>query len=520
MGKHIAILGSSGGNLYTMGGKDPASLLAETIKQINAADADVATIQFMGVDASLDFAKPTTSAHLWGYDGSQPVIIAEGTLAEMDKAAKANDAKVAALINAGQVDGLILMSADPTGNNRQAIQAAIAHDVIAAGTGGTSMANAQEAGLKVVAVSGTTGTNNQTRAVSAMYALCKAWGQKFHPQIGGGTTQQNGSVWHNISLRGILMAALPAFITMAITLLIAKIPGMPKSTSKLFDVVMNGLPVIIAGVAAKQISGLGEVAICAGVIAGLFSTNGGLIGGIICGIMAGVLVRLLFDKCLQWHFPGTTANIVAGAGAGLISGLIGYYLVAGLAEKLGNLLEMLINGAIAINPIVAGAVGGLLIWPALMIGGYHAVFLPIIMLQMSKYGNSFLGSIDMCGLVMVAAGINLASVLFPRHPSDRALAAPGLAINLLFGTYVESVYPFVFANKLTFAGMMIASTVSGAVVGMFDARGTAYVPAFLGPAMSNNWLGFAISMLVAMALGFTFTFMANKLQPQPAIDNL
>ena len=514
--KRILILGSSGGNLYNLGGKDPKSLLEAVVRQVQSTtETEIAAIQFVAVDASLDFAKPTTAAHLWSWNGQEPVIIAEGTLKEIDKVAKEHDQKMADLIDSNQVDGLILMSADPAGTNKKAITAAIKHHIIAAGTGGTSMSNAQKMGLDVVAVSGTTGTTNETRAVSAMFALTKKWQIKYSPLIGGTDKNNNGAsqnIWQNISLRGILMACLPAFITMAITLLISKIPGIPKSTNALFDIMLNGLPVIISAVAAKQISGLNDIAICAGVIAGLFSTKGGLIGGIICGIMAGILVSVIFKKCLQWHFPGTTANICAGSFAGLISGLTGYYLIAHLSAKLGDFLQFILNTAIAINPILAGAVAGFIIFPAILTGCYHAIFLPLIMLQMSKYGSSFLGAIDMCSLIMVATGINLANVLYPQKPSDRALAVPGLFINLLFGTYAESVYPFILSNKLEMIGTLICSTLAGCVVGLFNVSGTAYVPSFLGPAMSNNWLGFLLAMLTGIVSAFIMVLLINKLE--------
>lgn len=112
--KRILILGSSGGNLYNLGGKDPKSLLEAVVRQVQSTtETEIAAIQFVAVDASLDFAKPTTAAHLWSWNGQEPVIIAEGTLKEIDKVAQEHDQKMADLIDSNQVDGLILMSADP-----------------------------------------------------------------------------------------------------------------------------------------------------------------------------------------------------------------------------------------------------------------------------------------------------------------------------------------------------------------------------------------------------------------------
>jgi len=512
MTKKIAILGSSGGNLYTLGGKDPKSLLSEAVKQIKAAGIEVGAIQFIAAEASMDFVKSTTNAHLWTWNGSEFEVVFDGTLEEVNAFALEEDKKIAQLIAAGKIDGLILFSADPEKTNQQAVEAAVKAKLVATGTGGTSMAKIQSKGMNVIAVSGTTGTTNRTRAVASIFALSKHWGLKYRPVIGNtGDVNVSGSVLSRISLRSILMASLPGFIAMALTLFISKIPGSPESVTKLFDIMIAALPVIVATVAAKQVSGMNEVAIVAGVVAGTLSVSGGLIGGIIGGIIAGILVQYFLYKCLQWRFPATTANIVAGGIAGLIGGLFVYFLIGPLALIAGDGIRTLISMALDYSPILCGAVAGLLIWPAIMGGVYHAAILPIVMLEMSKTGNSFLGAIDMCGLVMVSAGITLANIIYPRAKSEAALATPGFIINVAFGTFVEAAYPFMFSNKIVFGGALVSACLSGAMVGFFNIKGTAYVPSILAPSLSNNPIGFLISMLVALVSAFLITFAANKI---------
>ncbi|HMM19896.1 MAG TPA: PTS sugar transporter [Selenomonadales bacterium] len=512
MSKKIAILGSSGGNLYALGGKDPKGLLGETVQQIKAAGMEVGAVLFVAAEASMDFVKPTTKTHLWTWDGNDLGIVLSGTLDEVNAAAAAEDQKVAQLIANGEIDGIILASADPERINKESIEAAIKAKIPATGTGGTSMAKAQTKGLKVIAVSGTTGTTNRTRAVASLFALAKHWDMKYRPAIGNaGEIEQSGSVFSRISLRGILMASLPGFIAMALTLVISKIPGMPESVTSLFDTMIGALPIIVAAVAAKQVSGMNEVAIVSGVVAGVLSTDGGLIGGIIGGVAAGILVNVFLMKCLQWKFPGTTANIVAGGLSGLIAGLLVHFLIAPVALMAGNGIRTLIDMALQYNAVLCGAVAGLLIWPAIIGGVYHAAILPIVMLEMEKTGNSFLGAIDMCGLVMVSAGITLANTIYPRIKDEAAVAAPGFFINIAFGTFVEASYPFMFSNRLVFGGALLSACISGAVVGLFQVRGTAYVPSVVAPTLSNHPAGFLISMLVAGISAFLITLMANKI---------
>ncbi len=93
MSKKIAIIGSSGGNLYTLGGKDPKSLLGETARQIKAAGMEIGATQFIAAEASMDFVKPTTKAHLWTWDGDEFKIVFSGTLEEVNNAAAEEDKK-------------------------------------------------------------------------------------------------------------------------------------------------------------------------------------------------------------------------------------------------------------------------------------------------------------------------------------------------------------------------------------------------------------------------------------------
>ena len=178
---------------------------------------------------------------------------------------------------------------------------------------------------------------------------------------------------------------------------------------------------------------------------------------------------------------------------------------------LGNRICDVINAAIDINPVLAGALAGVLIWPAIIGGVYHAAILPIVLLEMEEAGFSFLGAIDMTGLVMVSAGITLANVLFPRDKGQAAAALPGFLVNVGFGTFVEAAYLFMFSSRIVFAGALISACASGALVGLFNVRGTAYVPSVVAPAMANEGHGiqFLICMLVAAVLAFLITALAN-----------
>jgi len=513
--KKIAVLGSSGGNLFNAGGKNPQKLISEIKIQADSAGTDLQAVQFVGAEKSMDRINDDAKARLytWDKDNEELEISKEMSLKEINKKALQKDAEIAELIKNGEIDGLILVSADPNGVNAEAVNAAAEKYIPIVGTGGSSMAEVQHLGGNVISASGTTGTTNRTRAVAAVQSLSKEWGLKYKPTIGSSESSAadaDENILKRISFRGIMMAALPGFIAMAVTLALSKVPAF-SALSDAFDLLINALPVIIAAIAAKQVSGLDEVGIVAGIVAGVLSTEGGLIGGLAGGILAGILSLYLIRLTLSWNFPGTTANIVAGGISGLTSGFIIYFLLAPFTLYLGNGIRSIIEAALEFNPVLAGALAGVLIWPAIIGGVYHAAILPIVLLEMEQTGSSFLGAIDMTGLVMVSAGITLANILSPRKKSETAIALPGFLINMGFGTFVEAAYPFMFSDKLVFGGAMLSGAISGAFVGMLGVRGTAYVPSFSAPFLSNNAFGFAVSMGVALLSSFIFTLLANKL---------
>lgn len=409
------------------------------------------------------------------------------------------------------IDGLILVSADPKNTNNETVKAAAAKNIPGVGTGGTSVADARSLGLNVVAASGTTGSTNRTRAVSYAAGFSNYWNLDYKPAIGSfDESASEGSPFERINFRGIMVTSMPAFIAMALTIALSHIPAL-KSFNDVFEVMVEALPVVVAVIAAKQVSGFDDIGIVAGVVAGVLSTKGGILGGLLGGIGTGILVPYLVSFSVKRNFPATTVNILSGGLSGLVCGLIMYFGFSPIALAAGNKIRWLIQAALDFNPIFAGAVAGLLIWPAIIGGVYHAAILPIILLEMEQYGNSFLGAIDLIGLVMTAAGITLANIVFPKTKTDKVAAIPGFFVLTVFGTFVESAYPFMFADKLIFAAALLSAAAGGAVAGFFNARGTGYVPLFVAPFVSNNPTGYLISMITAFAIAFIVTAIANRI---------
>jgi fructose-specific phosphotransferase system IIC component len=509
----VAILGSSGGNLRSHGGDDPARLIRDVARQLDAAGIGLAEVQFVAAATSMDGASGSTPAELWGLEEGEPVVLTRGTLAEVNERARLRDEEIAGRVRAGEIGALILMSADPADTNRRTALAAAELGIPAAGTGGSSIAQAQQLGVNLVSVSGTTGTTSTTRAVAYVSGLARAWKLRYRPSLGGssaagGAREGSEPAWRRISIRGIMVGSIPAFITVALVLAISRIPGL-EALSEVFDLLIAALPIVIAAVAARKISGLDEAGIVAGALAGILAQSGGIFGGLVGGILAGLLASFLIRWMLAHRFPATTANIFAGALAGLIPGLVVFFLLAPFTRLLGDWVRIGIEQAVAFSPLLAGALAGLAMWPAIIGGVYHSVILPLVLLEMGEKGHSFFGAIDMVALVMVSLGITLANVIRPRTSGERALAGSGAAVNFFFGTFVESSYPFMFGDKRVFAIALIAATTGGTLVGVTGAEATAYLPAVVAPFIATNVWGMVLAMAVSFAIAFSLTLLVN-----------
>lgn len=511
MNKRVAVIGSSGGNLYNLGGRSPKKLLGEIITQLRAAKINIESISFVAANESLDYADSKTKAKLYVYENDELKVLNEGTLDEVNVFAKEQDLILANKINDSKVDGLIIISADPKGTNKESFKAAAEMDLPAVGTGGTSVSNARAEGLRVISASGTTGSTNRTRAVSYVGALAKNWEMKYKPIIGSYDSKEEveENIFKRISFRGVMVTSLPAFVAMALTIALSRIPQL-SVFEDVFGVMIATLPIVISTIAAKNISGYDDIGIVSGIIAGALAAEGGILGGMIAGILAGLLVSYLVEFSVKRNFPATTVNILAGGVSGLLVGLVMYFGFSSVTMLAARGIQSLIEISLSYNAILAGAVAGLLIWPAIIAGVYHAAILPIMLLEMEQYGHSFLGAIDAAGLGAVAIGITLAVVVFPREKGDRVAAGSGLFVLTAFGTFVEAAYPYMFANKLIFGGALASASIAGAVAGLFNVRAMGYVPLFVQPFISNNAIGFILALLAGLIPAFLITSYAMK----------
>ena len=109
--KRLAIVGSSGGNLYNQGGNDPYGMMKEIFTQAGAAGVEVGYIQFIGTTGSMDTISEDAKAKLYFLRNGEVAESEEMSLKEINKLSEKYDEELAGLIREGKID-LIVLGAD------------------------------------------------------------------------------------------------------------------------------------------------------------------------------------------------------------------------------------------------------------------------------------------------------------------------------------------------------------------------------------------------------------------------
>ncbi|CAM9138408.1 unnamed protein product, partial [Laminaria digitata] len=100
--KRVALVGSSGGGAAAQGQFDGLSLLLLVEKELSRAGLELSAVQFVACVEPLDSAAPSAAATLWVMRGDQGLAIAaQGTISEVNLAAREEDAKIAAALRKG-----------------------------------------------------------------------------------------------------------------------------------------------------------------------------------------------------------------------------------------------------------------------------------------------------------------------------------------------------------------------------------------------------------------------------------
>jgi len=236
---------------------------------------------------------------------------------------------------------------------------------------------------------GSVGTTSTARAMSAGAAFGRHWRLAYSPQLPS----------PQLDLLPALDAMLACFLGLA--LLLASIAHLPSSIAVL---VANRLPPLnelhvaaarinAAGLAASvsrraaMLETSGESGAIAGLIAGGLSCSGyssSSVAAIAAGMMSGLLCRRTLAQALYCGLPATAASVYTVGCSGVLAGLVGA-LLAPLTAAASDWIRSLTAVLPLMQPpfnFSLGAIVGVMVKLGSIHGYYHAVMLPLILLEM------------------------------------------------------------------------------------------------------------------------------------------
>jgi len=535
----VALIGSSGGGAATLGHTEPTRLLQAINSELLKIEGGKSSLRYalfvsLHGGLGLDTADATKDmATLYSVDNdevkspatdseTQVRVVQSATLAEVNKTCTKMDEAVAKAIRDGQVNGLICISCDPDIHSGT-LQAASDMKIPVTGSGGTSLSAAvTRFQIQLVGnAGGSVATNSYTRAVSFAHALATAWKVAYRPF---------SSSIHFVTpqWRSVLNATLPAFwavclacrfLNMVLQLLPTENDSGMREWSgwarQLLETLQTyALPTACCVVMATSCaSHHGSTAVMASCVAAM-ACRQSILGGLLAGWLVSWTIGRVVFQCIMWNVPATMTNLVAAGGVGagtaiLVAPVVPYLRGITLCVRWGVHASM--SGAV---PLVGFVIGCIFCYGS-KVGYYHAICLPIILIEMELGEASVWGAIDELSLVLVSAGICSANLLTATSlkQTDNSLCRRAVRINLLYGDFIEAAYPFMEQSRLVNAAGYLASGLSTELLARNpeDILSSAYLPLPVSIWLAKDWQRMALACFAAFGVSFAGAALNNLL---------
>ena len=194
------------------------------------------------------------------------------------------------------------------------------------------------------------------------------------------------------------------------------------------------------------------------------------------------------------------------------------FLVVGpVSVGLSNALAAAAMWLYGLSPIVAGfLLAG--VWQGAVLLGLHWAFIPIFLNNISVQGFDPINAM-LYSTVFAQTGAALAVAVKSKRSKDKELAYSATLSGFL-GITEPIIYGVTLPKKTPFIAGSIAAAFSGAIAGGFSAKmfggfasgGVFGIPMFINPdkGVNSSFIGFVISLVVALVLAFIFTWIAYK----------
>lgn len=535
----VALIGSSGGGAATLGHTEPTQLLQTINDELAKIQGDWCLTHALFVSLhggrGLDSANPTEStATLHAIDcnetedktnksGASVRVVQSDILAEVNKTCFQMDASIAEAILGGEVKGLICVSCDP-GIHSKTLEAASVMRIPVTGSGGTSLSIAvTRFDIQLVGNSGgSVATNSYTRAISFAHALATAWKMPYHPF-------SSSDKFVTPQWRSVLNATLPAFWAVCLAcqflnLVLAKLVSndsdlnmnaWTEPTRQLLTALQSyALPTACCVVMATSCASRhGSTAVMASCTAAM-ACRQSILAGLLAGWLVSLVVGRVVYRCVVWNIPATMTNLAAAGGTGAAVAIVVAPLVPAL-QGITTWIRLAVHVTMSGRIPGAGFVIGCLFCFGSKIGYYHALCLPVILIEMELGQASVWGAIDECTLVLVSAGICSANLMMSSSlkETDVSLCKRAVRINLLYGDFIEAAYPFMEESRLVNAAGYLASGISTEFLARNprDILSLAYLPLPVSILLANDWHRMALASFIAFGVSFAGTAINNVL---------
>lgn len=324
---------------------------------------------------------------------------------------------------------------------------------------------------------------------------------------------------------------LKGFLTLALTLnWLSDRSGVYLVFFEIADGIFTYLPILLAFTAAKKFNTNRYLAVClamALVHPGINELAGktlsfwgipvilgpnGYISSVIPIILA-VFIQQYVERFFKKIIPSFLQIIGVPLGVFLIMAPITFIIIGPIGIVLGNLLGGIYNTLYNFSPLVAGIImGGF--WQVLVIFGMHWGLVPIMMLNVSQFGQDTLMPI-LLPAVLSQGGAAFAVFFMSKNLKLKELALSS-SITSIFGITEPTVYGVTLPLKRPFIAACIGGAVGGGFIAFKHVQNFSFglvsllsLPGFIPKDTKNMTvlISAAIGVVIAVIIAFILTFI-------------
>lgn len=225
-------------------------------------------------------------------------------------------------------------------------------------------------------------------------------------------------------------------------------------------------------------------------------------------IIISVYVLSKLEKGLRKIMPDMIKSFMVPMLSLIIMVPATYLAIGPVADILGKLLASGYTGLVALNPVIAGFLLGL-IWPAAVMFGVHWGFVPIVINNIAEYGRDTLFTITGPNN-MAQAGAVLGVFLRTKNKELKAIAGPAAFTGLIAGIVEPAIYGVNLRFKRPFFIGAFFSGIAGAIVAAAGAGAPTLLTTSLLTMpgyMGQGFIGFCIACAIAYFGSAIVTFL-------------